>query len=281
MMNLPPREIRQVYTMRDTILYALGVGAALGSPTDPDEMRFVYEKDQEVLPTMAVVLGSAGFWLKDPQLGVDWTRILHGEQSIQLHRPLAVAADVTGVTTVDAIYDKGPDKGALLYSSRKISDTATGEPIATVRMSSFLRGDGGFGGSSEGAPQPHSIPGRSPDVVLDLPTRPEQGLIYRLSGDFNPLHADPAVAKAAGFPMPILHGLCTYGVAGRAVVKALCSGSPAQLERFEVRFSSPVFPGETLRVEMWREGAGRASLRARVIERDVVVLQNGLIEYEV
>ena len=280
LMGMAPMVTRQVFTERDTILYALGVGAALGAPTDPDELRFVYEEGLEALPTMAVVLAFPGFWLKDPTFGLDWKRILHGELSVVLHRPLPASGDLTATAKVEAIYDKGADKGAILYWTRQIADTATGELIASVRSASFLRGDGGFGGSSEGAPKPHPLPlDRAPDEVVDFAVAAEQALLYRLSGDYNPLHADPRVAAAAGFPVPILHGLCTYGFAGRAALKALCGNQPARLKRFDVRFSSPVYPGETLRVEIWREQPGRASLRARVVERDLIVLQNGLVEY--
>jgi len=281
LMGMAPMVNHQVFTARDTMLYALGVGAALGAPTNTDELKFVYEDGLEALPTMVVVLAFPGFWMKDPKYGLDWKRILQGEQSIVLHRPLPTSGDLTGITTIDAIYDKGADKGAVLITTRKLSDTATGELIASVRGSTFLRGDGGFGGSSEGAPQPHPLPeGRRPDEVVEYAIPAEQALLYRLSGDYNPLHADPEVAKAAGFPAPVLHGLCTYGFAGRAVLKALCANTPARLKRFDVRFSSPVFPGETLRVEIWREGAGRAALRAKVVERDLIVLRNGLVEYE-
>ena len=165
--------------------------------------------------------------------------------------------------------------------SRRLHDAASGDLLATIGSTAFLRGDGGFGGRSDGAPKPHPMPTDRPaDLTLDFATRPEQALIYRLSGDYNPLHVDPEVAVAGGFPAPILHGLCTYGIAGRAAVKGLCGGDPARLKRLDVRFSSPVYPGETLRVEIWREGAGQASLRVRVVERDLVVLQNGLVEYE-
>ncbi len=280
LMGLPPIESPQALSVRDTILYALGVGAGLGAPTDPAELQFVYEDGLKALPTMAVVLAYPGFWAKEPKYGLTWRKILHSEQSIELHRTLPVEGRLRGVTTIDEIYDKGAEKGAVLFSSRRIYDEATGDLIATVRQCSFLRGDGGFGGRSDGAPQPHSIPDRTADQVVRMYTRPEQALIYRLSGDYNPLHADPAVAAQAGFDRPILHGLATYGLAGRAAVKALCGDRPERLRRFDVRFSSPVYPGEALDIAIWREGPGRASLRARAIERDMVVLQNGYIEFE-
>ena len=280
MMGLGALETRQTLTRRDTILYALGVGVGSDDPLAAATLRYVYEDGLQALPSMAVVLGYPGFWLKDPQYGLDWKKILHGEQSIELHRPLPVEGEILGRTRVDAIYDKGPGKGAILYSSREILDAATGESIATVRQSSFLRGDGGFGGSSEGAPKPHPVPGdRPPDAKVELAIRPDQALIYRLSGDYNPLHIDPAVAVGGGFERPILHGLCTYGFAGRAVLAALCDGDASRLRRLDVRFSSPVYPGETLQVSFWREGPGKASFVAAIPARGVTVLQNGYAEW--
>lgn len=279
LMGLPPRENQQSYTRRDTILYALGVGAALDDPTDPAELKFVYEEGLQALPTMAVVLGSPGFWMKEPQYGIDWKRVLHGEQFLELHDVLPVEGVLRSVLTIDDIVDKGAEKGAVLYSSRKLYDAASGRHLATLRQSGFLRGNGGFGGKAEGGPKPKPVPERVPDLELVLRTRPEQALLYRLSGDYNPLHADPAVATDAGFPRPILHGLCTYGVAGRAVLKALCANDASRLKRLDVRFSSPAFPGETFVVEIWHDGDNAASFRVRVQERNVTVLNNGYAEF--
>jgi len=172
------------------------------------------------------------------------------------------------------VIDKGLGKGALVYSERVVVDQATGERIATATHTTFCRGDGGFGGPPREAPPVHAIPERAPDHVCDLPTRPEAALIYRLSGDPNPLHVDPAVAKAAGFPRPILHGLATVGIAGHAILKRLCDYDSARLAAIAGRFSAPVLPGETIRTEMWRDGTV-VSFRARVIERDVIALNNG------
>jgi acyl dehydratase len=279
LMSMPPMETRHVFGVKDTILYALGVGAGLDAPTDPGELQFVYEEGLKALPTMAVVLGYPGFWAKDPRYGIDWKRLLLGEESIEIHRPLPVEGVVLGVTTIDEIYDKGAGKGAVMYSSRRIYDEARGALIATARKGAFLRGDGGFGGRPDGAPAPHPLPDRAPDLTLDMPTRPEQALIYRLSGDYNPLHVDPATAAAGGFARPILHGLVSYAIAGRAVIKALCEGRPERLTRIDARFSSPVFPGETLSVDLWREGPGRAAFRVRIAARGVTALQNGYVEY--
>ncbi|MGC1280890.1 MAG: MaoC family dehydratase, partial [Xanthobacteraceae bacterium] len=165
-------------------------------------------------------------------------------------------------------------KGALVLSERKITDKASGETIATITHTMFCRGDGGFGGPRREAPVPHELPPRAPDAVCDLATRPEAALIYRLSGDLNPIHSEPAVAKQAGYPRPIMHGLGSFGTAAHAVLKVFCAYEPKKLAAFAARFSAPVFPGETLRTEMWRDG-DVVSFRSRVVERDVIAVNNG------
>lgn len=265
-------EIQHRYTERDTILYALGVG--LGSdPLDRRQLPFVYEQGLKALPTYPVVLGYPGFWLKDAGAGVDWVKLVHGEQSLRLHRPIPAAGAVVGRTRVKAIVDKGKDKGALVYQERLVTDQATGELLASIGSVSFCRADGGFGGGDEAPPPPPAVPEGPPEAVCDLPTLPQAALIYRLSGDYNPLHADPEVAAKGGFPRPILHGLCTYGVAAHALLRTYCEYNPSALTEISVRFSSPVYPGETIRTEMWRRG-DRVLFRARSVERDVVVLNN-------
>jgi acyl dehydratase len=265
-----PIVTRQTLSPRDVMLYALGVGA--------QELAFVYEDGLKVLPTMATVLAYPGFVWKDFDLGADWRKVLHGETSVEIHAPLPVEGELVGSTTFGPIFDKGADKGTVCYVTREIRDAA-GTLVATVRNSSFLRGDGGRGGSSEPQRKPHPLPDRAPDESVTLETTANQAMIYRLSGDYNPLHIDPEVAKAGGFDRPILHGLATYGVAGRAVLAALCGNDPARLKRLDARFASPVFPGETIRTDIWREGDGRASYRSSVVERDLVVLNNGYVEF--
>lgn len=267
-------DLEHRYEAKDTILYALGAGCG-ADPVDRSELPFVYEDGLKALPTLAVVLGYPGFWLKDPNTGVDWRKVLHGEQGLVIHRPLPATGTVIGRSRVTEIVDKGPGKGALLFSERDVIDKASGDLLATLTSTTFIRGEGGFGGPSGPTPEPHPLPDRAPDEAVDLKTLPQAALIYRLSGDYNPLHADPDVARGAGFERPILHGLCTYAVAGRAILKACCGNDPARLRRLDVRFSAPVLPGETIRTEIWRDG-GVISFRARVVERDVVVLTNGL-----
>lgn len=274
LMNWPFPELEHSYTERDTMLYALGVGCG-HDPLDAADLRYVYEDGLRALPTLAVVLGYPGFWLKDPETGVDWRKVLHGEQGLVLHRPLPAAATVVGRSRVTGIVDKGEGKGALLFSERDVVDKASGDLLCTVTSTTFMRGEGGFGGPAGPTPAPHAMPNGDPELVLDLPTLPQAALIYRLSGDTNPLHADPKVARAVGFDRPILHGLATYGVAGRAVLKACCGDDTARLKRLDVRFSAPVYPGETIRTEMWVDGA-TVSFRCRAVERDTVILNNGL-----
>jgi len=275
--NWPFPEIEHSYTAKDSMLYALGLGFG-ADPMDKDQLRFVYEEGLRALPTMAVVLAYTGFWAKNPETGIDWRRVLHGEQGLVLHKPLPASGTVIGRTVIDEIIDKGAGKGALLYSHRDIRDKETGELLASIASTSFLRGDGGFGGPAGPTRPVHALPERAPDLAADIATLPQAALIYRLSGDYNPLHADPEIAASAGFPRPILHGLCTFGVAGHALLRTLCGYDPARLKRMQVRFSAPVFPGETIRTEIWREDGGRVAFRSKVLERDLVVLNNGLAE---
>ncbi|HEV8312090.1 MAG TPA: MaoC/PaaZ C-terminal domain-containing protein [Burkholderiaceae bacterium] len=283
---LPP--VTQSYTERDSALYALGLGLAQSNPVPERDLRFVYEGapgGMAALPTMACVLATGPFWMQDPATGIDWQRLLHGEQRLQLHKPLPAAATVVGEHSVDALFDKGAGKGALLLLSRRLFDEASGDLLATVGSTVFLRGNGGFGGRSEGAPQPQPVPAdRPPERVVVHPTRPEQALLYRLSGDLNPLHVDPATAQVAGFAHPILHGLCSYGIAGLSVLQALCGHEAARLKRLDLRFANPVFPGEALVSEIWTLAPGRAALRVRVParedERRQVVLDHGVVEFD-
>jgi acyl dehydratase len=265
-------EIEQTYTEKDSMLYALGVGYG-HDPMDEAQLQFVYEKQLRAVPTMAVVLGHPGFWMKNPAAGIDWVKIVHGEQALRIHRSIPISGTVVGRTRVKAIVDKGKDKGALVYQERSIVEKSNGALLATLDHVTFCRADGGGGKSDTAPPPPPVVPEGTPDASCDLPTLPQAALIYRLCGDPNPLHAEPAVAKAAGFPRPILHGLCTYGVAGHAILKTFCGYDPAKLSALSVRFSAPVYPGETIRTEMWRKD-NTVLFRSRVLGRDVVVLNN-------
>lgn len=289
LMGLAPFTAQQNYDARDTMLYALGLGVGQAAVDNAAHLRFVYEKDLQALPTMAGVLAYPGMWVTQPQYGIDWRKVLHAEQSTELLKPLPSSGSVRSETKIDAIHDKGAAKGALLYQTRTVFDAHSGEVIARIRQGLFLRGNGGFSGvsgdksgshSSGAAPVPHATPERTAEIIFSVPTRPEQALLYRLSGDVNPLHADPEVARSVGFDKPILHGMATYGIAAWAALTAFCEGDSRRLKRFDARFSSPVFPGEKLRVEMWREGRGRAALQVRVSGREEIVLKNGWVEFE-
>ena len=269
--TFPIPETRQRLTKRDTILYALSVG--LGQdPLDERQLDFVYETRLRAFPSIAVVLGYPGFWLRNLDTGVDWTRLVHGEQAITWHAPLPVEGEVIGRTRVTGLVDRGEGKGALLYSARDVVDAASGAPLATLDQTTLLRGDGGFGGPSD--------PVRAPDDAVELATRPEQALLYRLNGDDNPLHIDPEGARKAGFDRPILHGLCTLGVVTHALLRRVCGYDATRLRHLALRFSAPVFPGETICTELWDEGGGAWSFRARVTERDAVVVNNGLFRVD-
>lgn len=270
LLSHPPIETRHAITRKDTILYALGLGA--------DELRYVYEDGLRTLPTMPAIMAYPGFFWRDPQYGATWSKVLHGETSVTIHAPLPVEGELLGSTRFDAIFDKGAEKGAIVYHTREIH-TADGTLIATVRNGSFLRGDGGFGGSADGQPLPHPVPTRDPDATLTIATAHNQALIYRLSGDLNPLHIDPAVARLVGFDRPILHGLATFGVAGRALLKLLVDDEPTRIRRIDLRFSAPVYPGESIETRIWHESEGRAAFTARVVERDLIVLNNGYVEF--
>ncbi|HEX2795764.1 MAG TPA: MaoC/PaaZ C-terminal domain-containing protein [Immundisolibacter sp.] len=273
LLDWPVPEVRQTYSVRDSQLYALATGLG-ADPVDTRQLPFVYEQNPQALPMQAVVLGYPGFWMKDPATGVDWVRLVHAEQSLTLHRPLPASGEVIGRTRVVGINDKGPGKGAIVYSQRTLHDAVSDALIATLDSSTFCRGDGGCGGADAPPMRLAPTPERAPDAVCELPTLPQQALLYRLCGDFNPLHADPAVARAAGFERPILHGLCTFAVAGHALLRTLCDYDPARLTQLQARFSAPVYPGETLRTEIWHE-AGAVAFRTLAVERKLVVLSHG------
>jgi acyl dehydratase len=269
-------EVTQTYTSKDSILYALGVGLG-ADPMDEEQLSYVFEESVNfsALPTMAVVLGSPGFWSRDPKTGIDWVRVLHGEQKLELHNPIPASATIKAQSKVTGLVDKGAGKGALILTERILKNAESGVKLATLTSTTFARGNGGYGGPSDEAPSPHKLPEREPDMVTDLPTLDRAALIYRLSGDYNPLHASPSVAKSAGFEKPILHGLCSLAVAGHAILKSCCNYDASRFKALQLRFSAPVYPGETIRTEMWKED-GLVSFRSKVIERDIVVLNNGL-----
>lgn len=269
-------DVEQSYTEKDIMLYALGIG--LGhDPLDAKELAYVYEKNLKVLPTFPLAMAWPGFWPRDLASGIDWVRLVAGEQGLRLHRRIAPRGTLVSRMRVTDVIDKGRETGALVYTERTLTDKASGAPVATITETVVCRGDGGFGGSPRPAPPAHKLPARAPDAVCERTTRPEAALLYRLSGDPNPLHADPVIAKAAGFPRPVLHGLATFGAVAYAILKTFGDCDPARLSAIAARYSAPVFPGETIRVEMWQDGSA-ISFRAHVVERDATVINNGRAE---
>jgi acyl dehydratase len=274
--DFPP--IEQAYDSRDTILYALGIGLG-ADPIDDHQLRFVYEVGLLALPTMGTVLGSPGFFLRDPRSGVDWRMVVHGEQGMVVHRTLPACGRIVSTNRVVKVVDKGAGRGALVYVERTTRDAANNQLLCVMNATYFCKADGGFGGNAAPGPTPHAILDSGPSLVAASPTLRQAALIYRLSGDTNPIHADPGIAKAAGFARPILHGLCTYGIAGYALLQLLCDGDPERFRRLDARFARPVFPGETIETRAWPEGDGKAGFRCRVVERDVLAIDNGYFEF--
>lgn len=268
--NLRLQPIEQGYDKRDTILYALGLGYG-ADPVDEAELPFVFEGKLKVVPSIVCVLCHPGFWLQKPEYEVDWVKILHAEQEFRIHRPLPPTGAMRGTYAVAGIEDKGATKGALLHQLKQLYDVASGDHLATVRSTLFLRGNGGEGEFGEKIAPAAPLPEGKPDRVVEFPIDIRSALIYRLSGDWNPLHADPAVSRKAGFEKPILHGLCTNGIACRAVIRAYCDNDPERLRAMFVRFTSPIYPGETIRVEFYESG-NTVRFRAIAAERDVTVL---------
>jgi acyl dehydratase len=265
-----PRE--HSWSSTDTILYALGVGAGT------DELAFTTENTadtpQQVLPTMAVVLAVGGFGAMGGVGTFNPAMLVHGEQAIELHGVIPVEGTVSTVGEITGIYDKG--KGAVVVIESVSTDVATGQPLFTNRSSVFIRGEGGWGGDRGPSADAASVPEREPDHVVTYATRPDQALLYRLSGDRNPLHSDPSFAAMGGFDRPILHGLCTYGFTGRALLHTLCGSDPARFGSMGGRFSSPVFPGEDLTVNQWVTGDGTAVFQTCGSDGRVVLGQGHL-----
>jgi acyl dehydratase len=265
------------YDERDVMRYALSVGAG-SDPLDARELRLVYEQELLVLPTMAAVLAHTGTWIAAPPLAVNWLQVLHGEQQLSVHRPLPPAAEIMASYRVTAVVDKGADRGALVYCEQLLHEAASGAALCTVSSTLFLRGDGGCG--SYGTPPP-ALPGAAlgPIGFSDqLTTAHNAALLYRLNGDLNPIHVDPAAAASAGFARPILHGLCTYGIAGYLLIRTLSDHDPRRLRTLGARFSSPVYPGETVRIEGCRSEAG-VQFQASVPERQQLVLTHGFATF--
>ncbi|MCO5731645.1 MaoC/PaaZ C-terminal domain-containing protein [Rhizobium sp. SSA_523] len=274
-LDIPP--VRTTYDWRDSVLYALGLGYG-DDPIDPRQLRFVTEEEQQAMPAMANVLGHDGSWMRDAATGIDYLRVVHGEQSMHIRHPLPVSGEIIARTTIEEVVDKGEGKGALVTARREIEDARTGLHYATIRMTIFCRGAGGFGGKSESHRKPHPQPDSPPARSVTVATPRQLALIYRLSGDYNPLHSRPETAAKAGFERPILHGLATFGIACRALMQEFCASEAEAVKGLEGRFSAPVYPGETVTIDIWPQQPGVAAFSARVGSRDV--LKNGRFEFD-
>jgi acyl dehydratase len=260
------------YGAAETILYALGIGA--GAEGDSTDLPFLYEAQLRAFPSQATVIAWDDSWIG--RLGLNEPRIVHGEQRITLHRPLPMQARIQAQSRVTGVVDKGRERGALLYVETLIENEDDRKPLATLLSTVFARGDGGFGGDSSEAIAPHRVPERAPDLQVETLVPLNQSFIYRLSGDRNPLHVDPVVARAAGFERPILHGLSTYGIAVRSIIKGALGNESDPVEHVAARFSAPVFPGERLQTLIWRDGR-ELSFRVQVTAANRTVLDNGYV----
>ncbi|WP_404476944.1 MaoC/PaaZ C-terminal domain-containing protein [Novosphingobium sp. BL-52-GroH] len=265
----------QHYAERDAILYALGVGLG-NDPCDADDLRFLDERSLLVLPTYGVTLCSPGMWIREPGFGVDFAKLVHSAQAAEFIEPLPPHAVVKGTARVISLTDRGEGRGAVLVLERELSNADTDAVHCRLRQTLLLRGDGGFGGPD--APREARFePAREPDAIKRHPISARAALIYRLSGDWNPLHLDPAFAARAGFPRPILHGLASYAVAGLAVSRAL-GRDPGAVAALACRFSGVVLPGDDITFEIWRDGDAAARFRALVGDRKV--LDDGTIRWK-
>jgi acyl dehydratase len=262
------------YGDREVMLYAYGIGMG-ADPMDEKELAFVNEACAEPRPLQVVpTFASVAAWGAGPgDMKLNRVMVVDGERDITFHKPLATVANITADSSVLAVSDKGKDKGAVIRHQTILRDER-GEPLATLVASRFARGDGGFGGPTGGIPDPHPVPTRAPDGSVDIVTRPDQALVYRLCGDRNPLHSDPEFAKRAGFPRPILHGMCTYGISCRGVLQTYADYDPSAFRQHAARFSSPVYPGETVTIDLWKDG-DVISFEAKVKARNVTVIKNG------
>ena len=272
-----PRSGEITWDRKDVQLYHLGIGAGLPA-TDPDELRYTLESRLHVLPSFATVAGNGSpgviSGLSMPGVDVDLARVLHGGQSLTLHRPIPVEGTATATGRIAAVYDKG--KAAVLVMRTEVAD-ADG-PLWTNDAQIFVRGEGGWGGD-RGPSTRLDPPSGDPDRTVERPVREDQALLYRLSGDWNPLHADPDFAKTAGFERPILHGLCTYGMTLKAVVDTLLGGDVTRVRSYATRFAGVVYPGETLRIRMWRSPESVRVAVSAVERDDAPVLADTIVEH--
>lgn len=284
LLNWPFRDVHVPYEEERSMLYALCIG--LGhDPCDERQLRYVYEPGLKTFPTQGLVLGLSddkGF-LTDERIGIDLPGMLHAQTGVQLHKPLPVFGEVTSRFKVERLADRGPGKGTALHYSRTLHDRASGELLFTETGVYVLRGNS-VSSSATATGRPAATLPRVPavpcDQSMELATLPQSALLFRLAaGDKTPLHASPAFAREAGFDRPLLHGICSFGVAAHGLAAMLCGYDGDRMRSIDARYTAPVFPGDILKVEAWRTGPGTAAFRATALPRGVVVLDNGVCEY--
>lgn len=278
----PFQEAAVRYAANDCIRYALSLGMAQ-DPLDAQDLQYVYEEGLRVVPTFLSTMGGSGAWFRDPRSGIQWLQMLHGEQRMRFHGAVPPGAELTCRARISRVVDKGAGRGALVVVQQDWAHAPGGAPLATAQQVLFCRADGGFATAAQPGDVPLEplpcAPRRAPDQTLDMPTLPNAALLYRLGGDRNPIHVLPQAAREAGFDRPILHGLCTYGMAARAVLRAGGLGDGTRLSAIAARFSAPVFPGETLQARLWH-GPQQVQFELWARERAVPVLSHGLAELQ-
>jgi acyl dehydratase len=272
--------IRQTYTENHTILYALSLSCGMEADR-PNDLSFVYEKGLQAIPTLVNNLCHPGFWIADARTGIDASRAVHAHHQVEFHSMVPVAGSVRAQTKIHEVVDRGVDKGAMLVYGREIYDESTDTLIATIRHSTLCRADGGFSHNPDAGRAPSKSgfahePERTPDYVVDYVATPQAALIYRLGADPNPLHVDPAVARAAGFDRPILHGLCIFGMVARGAIESLCGGVASRLKTVELRFLAPMFPGEKIQLA-WTVSGSSALYQVRIPDRQSVLIASGTV----
>lgn len=276
-MNWPFAPLTESYTRADSIRFARACGAGMEGPLQAEDSRYLVDgHGLQALPMLSVMLNQGPMWTQDPATGVDWTRTVHAEESIIMHRPLPSQGRLTARYGVDAVFDKGADKGALMYETKHLEDSSDGTPIAAVQVGTFLLGDGGFGGGTEGKPPPpHAVPeDRPPDASIELKSALNPDPLYKLGAEF---------VKAVSVQVPqgqvMLRGVCAFGIAGRGVMALACGNEPTRLKRLSLRYAGPIFTGETVKIDLWHSGPGKASFQVSAVERNVVLLKNGHVAF--
>jgi acyl dehydratase len=277
LMNWKFPVVRHRYTQRDSIIYALGIGVGSRDPFNENHIRFLYEKDLVALPSMGSILCYPGNWLRDPDTGVDYNKVMNAGTKLTIIGEIPTEANLISTPKVLQIIDKGVGKGAIILSDRDVYNEDTGDLVCRVEVQTFCRADGGFGGPVTAFPKPEPLPETAPTTQVDFETAMNCHLIYRLNGDKNPLHIEPAFAHRAGFKTPVVHGLCTYGISSFAILDRICGFDGTRIKSIQTRYTAPVFPGDVVRTEIWEMGS-RVRFRATVPARGTTALDMGEIE---